>query len=1280
MLVGSYTTVQLDSNAKLKLKNAAGWAVNKPLFSQLTSTLENFEMYGGEVDVNYDNQSVALNSGYYPIFVFSSVTNLNIHDMNLHDGAGHGLQVTSGTNLIFHSNTVKNLGGDGAVFISSNTVDVYSNTITVRGNSGIHIKNTANSLIHNNYITGIDDASGGIASILIEDTDGTTTYPEIYDNVILDSYGSGILAQETYEGYKNRHKHFRCHHNIMRGCGRSEIHDFVGGCTIQGWDGAIFEYNTFDGCYNNGIYSRYPPLGDGFSITCSNNTISNTHHHRNSEYRSSWSGHGLSNRNSTKYTVYSQNNLIFNSENGSYYGVDGTLDIPSTPSIQRYIPPTSYIQDEIPNYYIQGRTAYINGYPFRWQVKKISVSKSVGQEKPPGTDGWALDDFGFGGAEITLDCYAYSLDEMRQVISAFYRPGKSILELGGLYEGYRITGLAVKHSTDLQLTHIIPEKTYPYNIFFLADKPIMESNTKKIRTKKLTDDAQIWSSDDCYPGNIIKNHNWRTWNKKNVTMTWQTQASASDNNWTSLCWSPTLGMFAAVANTGTGNRVMTSSDGLTWTARTTPADNNWTSVCWSSALSLFIAVANSGSGNRVMTSGDGITWTIRSSAGDYDWRSVAAGSSKVVAVAGGGSYRVMYSSAGTSWTTASAALSQEWRSVCWSPSLGVFVAVSYTGTTQQVMTSSTGSSWTARTTPLSLGWTSVCWSPELGMFAAVAENGSNQQVMTSYDGASWTARYTPETRAWQSICWNPDNRCFVAVANMGTPQPANADFENWSTGTSDAAPDSWTFGVAGQSRSTDAKHGTYSYSITGNGTDSIRGQVSQTTTLTPGYWTIGAWIKATNVTSGQLNIDLNGGSPAVDTDGIRATATTNGWIYREVRAYVDSTNPLLRIFVDGTPNSGSAWYVDSVILTPDRTSGVMTSYDGINWSVIPASHYAGWKSVCWSPARSRFVAISNNGSGNRVMASSDVDVSNLHNCAPDDWDYHCGGQWQSNDCWSDINSYEIRGDGYSQRRGYCSQSIRFEEGCQYSFRTTGKVSGCSQGKMHIGIYSNDSLKYGLDYSDDCDWTDMENDECVFDVDELDGEIRIYADDYANEGAYFWCDRIVVTRSKHYDSLELGNDITTTGTVDIVPDVMVTATRLTNGAITEGFNIKSIDAGSTYEINGNVYSLLHTETLPAKSHKRHRIDRVSCRHCSDSSSYRAYTKVTYQCASLNNGAETLLCEFDSDSEYPNYEDAYNSPYITCGENESCTMRYYGRNENSGHRSHHSDCCYCYLRIA
>jgi hypothetical protein len=60
-----------------------------------------------------------------------------------------------------------------------------------------------------------------------------------------------------------------------------------------------------------------------------------------------------------------------------------------------------------------------------------------------------------------------------------------------------------------------------------------------------------------------------------------------------------------VANTGSGNRVMISSDGIRWSAQPAAADHNWVALCWAAELGLFVAVSDSGMGNRVMTSTDG---------------------------------------------------------------------------------------------------------------------------------------------------------------------------------------------------------------------------------------------------------------------------------------------------------------------------------------------------------------------------------------------------------------------------------------------------------------------------------------------------------------------------------------------------------------------------------------------------------------------------------------------------------------------------------------------------
>ena len=131
----------------------------------------------------------------------------------------------------------------------------------------------------------------------------------------------------------------------------------------------------------------------------------------------------------------------------------------------------------------------------------------------------------------------------------------------------------------------------------------------------------------------------------------------------------------------------------------------------------------------------------------------------------------MTSPSGRSWTPISQGVdANAWQSVCWSPQLGIFVAVASGGTTNnRVMTSANGRSWTgiSQGVDISGSWTSVCWSPQLRLFVAVASSGNNR-VMTSANGTIWTATSQGVNNAWQSICWSPEQGLFVAVSNSGT--------------------------------------------------------------------------------------------------------------------------------------------------------------------------------------------------------------------------------------------------------------------------------------------------------------------------------------------------------------------------------------------------------------------------------------------------------------------------------------------------------------------------------
>jgi hypothetical protein len=283
-------------------------------------------------------------------------------------------------------------------------------------------------------------------------------------------------------------------------------------------------------------------------------------------------------------------------------------------------------------------------------------------------------------------------------------------------------------------------------------------------------------------------------NANNAVSTWTSRTSAADNGWRSIVWSPELSLFVAVSDTGTGNRVMTSPDGIIWTTRTSAANNSWYSIAWSPELSLFVAVAITGTGNRVMTSPNGLTWTTRTSAADNDWWGVTWSSelSLFVAVATTGTgNRVMTSPDGLTWTTRTSAADNQWLSVTWSAELGLFAAVAVTGTNDMVMTSPNGINWTTRRNAVTSSWWNITWSPELSIFAAVSSGGANNRVMTSPDGINWTSRTTAALQ-WSSISWSPELSLFVAVAmgkiNYGVMTSHNGI--TWTTRTS-AADNYW---------------------------------------------------------------------------------------------------------------------------------------------------------------------------------------------------------------------------------------------------------------------------------------------------------------------------------------------------------------------------------------------------------------------------------------------------------------------------------------------------------
>jgi hypothetical protein len=252
-------------------------------------------------------------------------------------------------------------------------------------------------------------------------------------------------------------------------------------------------------------------------------------------------------------------------------------------------------------------------------------------------------------------------------------------------------------------------------------------------------------------------------------VTWTSQVSAADNNWTSVAYG--AGLFVAVSNDdrGTvGNRVMTSPDGVSWTAREAAANNDWKSVAHGNGT--FVAVAESGDiGDRVMTSPNGVTWTARTAAAKNNWTSVAFGNGVFVAVSdperGTVTDRVMTSTEGVTWTAQTAAANNNWTSVTYGDGTFVAVAADNAGTGRDtVMTSSDGAVWTIREAA-NRDWRSVTYGN--GIFVAVASDAADitvaGAVMTSTDGVEWIPQTPSAANAWRAVTYG--DGAFVAVAS-----------------------------------------------------------------------------------------------------------------------------------------------------------------------------------------------------------------------------------------------------------------------------------------------------------------------------------------------------------------------------------------------------------------------------------------------------------------------------------------------------------------------------------
>ena len=391
------------------------------------------------------------------------------------------------------------------------------------------------------------------------------------------------------------------------------------------------------------------------------------------------------------------------------------------------------------------------------------------------------------------------------------------------------------------------------------------------------------------------------------------------------CWSPDLHLFVAVADTGSGNRVSTSSDGIVWNSQVTP-NAPWNNVTWSPYLGLFAASAATNT-NAIMTSPDGITWTSRVTPGtNHIWADVVWSSELKMFVVtdrnASSTISAMYSYDGITWIEGSTpATSLDWWSCVWSPQLGLFVAVSISRNSGNngIMTSSDGITWTGRThnsANPALTFGALAWSPDLGMFVALSD-GSNFGIRST-DGINWYSFNSIITTGVVAGVWCPGLSKFI-FTNTTTNSYFSSDGYTW---TSKTTPTTTKWAVCWSNELNKA---------VAVGPSSI---ITYTPTVT---------------------------TPTVYPVSYDDTSVTS-WT-----AIVNANNSQLR---------DVCWSKELALLVavgPNAGTGnqVATSTNGTTWTFGTSANDNGWSGVAWSPTLGLFAAVAYSGGASSIMTSPD---------------------------------------------------------------------------------------------------------------------------------------------------------------------------------------------------------------------------------------------------------------------------------------------------------------------
>ncbi len=431
-------------------------------------------------------------------------------------------------------------------------------------------------------------------------------------------------------------------------------------------------------------------------------------------------------------------------------------------------------------------------------------------------------------------------------------------------------------------------------------------------------------------------------NNSGVLSSWFARTS-NTNNWVSICYSLEKNLFVAVANSGTNNRIMTSTNSIDWTLRTTTEDLNYSSVIYSKETGLFVAIAKGT--NKIATSSDGSTWTVRTTVG----------------------------------------ANNDWSSICWSPELGMFVMISSNGllsstVTNDMTSNNSNGKITSASSVLNTGWDA--WHA----FDSSTTTGWHSKDNFLGDGANFVYNTNTGVYAGTTTTTDVDNMLHsgewlqIQVQSAITLQSITitprSGFEN--------SRSPRVFVILGSNNGTSWN---LIHSVD-NHTNWSGAQTFNISNVSNSYTYFRYVIKRVGVLDSG-----NGNTDTVQIMNLQMTAAASSTNTNQIMVSNDAIN-----WFNHTSSVGNSW--TSICWSPELnlfvavansgTNRLMTSSNGYNWTSRSTPVNNDWSSVCWSTELQLFVAVATSGTNDRIMTSSNgIDWQTRDNIVNNDFTSVC---------------------------------------------------------------------------------------------------------------------------------------------------------------------------------------------------------------------------------------------------------------------------------------------------